>query len=127
MLTVLFLGTISLLYVMCRKSLHVALAYFGHFRSENLPFHNTSFETSLQMLLLVVMLGRNAAQPRNGTSLLISICPEKMTTFSSSGGFLAVGLRLSYFQPLPFLCRLACLGGELCSGSLWSSKKSVWR
>lgn len=54
------------------------------------------------MLHVVDMLGRNIAQPRNGASLKISICPEKMTTFSSSGGCLAGGLRPSCFSPCPF-------------------------
>lgn len=112
---------------MCRESLHVALAYLDHFRNETFPFHNTSFDTSLQVLLAVHLLGRIAAWPRNGASLNISICPDKMTTFSCSGGCLAEGLRPSCFQPLPFLCRLVCLGSVLCSGSFRPSKKSVWR
>lgn len=68
------------------------------------------------MILLVDMLERIVAQPRNGASLKISICPDKMTAFSSSGGCLAGGHRPSCFQPLLFLCRLVCLGGELCLG-----------
>lgn len=55
------------------------------------------------MIFVVDMLGRIAAQPRNGALLKISICPDKMATFSSSGGCLAKGFRLSCFQALSFM------------------------
>lgn len=75
--------------------------------SENLLFHNTSFETSLQMLLLVDMLGRNAAQPRNGASLMISICPPLLQEA------LWLGVSGSYVSsPCPF-----CVGWCAWEGS----------
>lgn len=67
---------------MCKNSLHVALAYLDHFRNEKLPFHDANFDTSLQILLVIDELGRIAAQPRNGAPLKISVCPDKMITFS---------------------------------------------
>lgn len=46
------------------------------------------FDNLLQMLIIDT-LGRSAAQPENGAAITISICPEKMTTFSCLGGYLA--------------------------------------